>query len=263
MADKNNHGVNHIDILKREFQKQAKDFNAYQNVSSKEKCTNQVLEQLSLTGQEEVLEIAAGTCSFGRRIAPFVKHIVELDAVEEMLLKGKEENEKANITNASYMNGNAEDIPFRDNCFDIVVSRLAFHHFVNPDNVFNEMVRVLKPDGRLVILDMIANQDNLRKMADYYEKLRDPSHIKTFTENEFFQMLKQHSLIVECKNTICIPMELDAWLSLTEASNKVREEITSALQMEISGGTKTGLFPYIENKKIRFSHHWIVMIARK
>lgn len=102
----------HIDIVKKEFTKQARSFNEYLSVPSKEKCTEILLENLGLTGQEMMLEVAAGTCAFGRKLAPFVRSIIELDATEAMLEKGKEENEKAGISNASYVIGVAEKLPF-------------------------------------------------------------------------------------------------------------------------------------------------------
>ena len=53
--------------------------------------------------------------------------------------------------------GNAEALPFPDCSFEIVLSRLAFHHFPNRGKPFAEMVRVLKPGGKLVMIDMVLN----------------------------------------------------------------------------------------------------------
>ncbi len=59
--------------------------------------------------------------------------------------------------------------------FDIVISRLAFHHFANPKRCFSEMARVLKPGGKLVVIDMEAAEEALRATEDEIETMRDPS----------------------------------------------------------------------------------------
>ncbi len=60
-----------------------------------------------------------------------------------------------------------------DNRFDIVISRLAFHHFSNPYRCFSEMARVVKPSGKLVLIDMEAAEHTLRDTEDQIETLRD------------------------------------------------------------------------------------------
>ena len=72
----------------------------------------------------------------------------------------------------------AERLPFLDDGFDIVISRLAFHHFANPKRCFSEMARVLKPGGKLVVIDMEAAEETLRAVEDEIETLRDPSHMR-------------------------------------------------------------------------------------
>lgn len=62
------------------------------------------------------------------------------------------EAERTGINNVSFVQGMVEIMPFADASFDMVMSRLAFHHFQDPEIVFAEMVRVLKSGGKLVIV---------------------------------------------------------------------------------------------------------------
>ena len=48
------------------------------------------------------------------------------------------------IKNISFETGNAEDLPYKAETFDLVITRLSFHHFINPEKPFREMQRVLK-----------------------------------------------------------------------------------------------------------------------
>src|SRR5262249_5990256 len=64
----------------------------------------------------------------------------------------------------------------------IVVSRFAFHHFERPAAVLAEMRRVCRPDGRVVVCDLMASDDP-HKAARFHEIeiLRDPSHVRALT----------------------------------------------------------------------------------
>lgn len=252
-----------VDIIKTEFTKQAPKFNTYMANGSKEQFNKNAVERMHLSGTENVLEVAAGTCAFGRMIAPHVAHITELDVTEAMLAVGKAENEKANIMNADYVIGTAEQIPFSDDVFDVVVSRLAFHHFAKPEIVFAEMCRVLKANGQLVIADMIARMEPYRRSADEYETLRDPSHIRCLTIDELDALAEKFNMKVEHCSVVTIPMKLGAWMDLTDVLPDKRELITSAMQRDMNGGEKTGFEPYLVNGEIMFDHKWVLYMCRK
>lgn len=253
----------HIDIIKKEFTKQAPAFSKYQKTSEKEAFNMRAVGHMHLTGKENVLEIAAGTCAFGRTIAPHVSKITELDATEAMLSVGKAENEKCGITNAEYIIGEAEALPFPDKTFDTVVSRLAFHHFENPELVYREMCRVIKPGGLLVTADMLARPEPFRASADRFEKLRDASHVRCISKEEFLGLARSNGMLTELEEVCIIHMKLNEWMKLTKVPDETKARITSAMKSEISGGEKTGFSPYINNEEICFDHIWLLLINRK
>lgn len=74
-----------IETVRREFTKQAKNLEAYQTIFSKAEFNALAIEQMRLTGKERALEVAAGTCAFGRAIAPHVARITESDATKAIL----------------------------------------------------------------------------------------------------------------------------------------------------------------------------------
>lgn len=75
----------HIDKVKQQFSKQSQTFDSYQNEDAKNTFTENVVKAMQLKVNEKVLEVAAGTCGFGRKVAPFVSSVIELDATEAML----------------------------------------------------------------------------------------------------------------------------------------------------------------------------------
>lgn len=253
----------HIDLIKEEFTRQAATFNEYQRNYSKDAFTVELLGHIGLSEKGRILEVAAGTCAFGRFLAPYATELVELDATEAMLEAGRAAGEQAGITNATYVIGVAEALPFPDASFDAVATRLAFHHFEDPSVVCREMCRVLRPGGKVLILDMLAPEEETRDLADRLQTLRDPSHVRCLSEAEFAQLLADNGAEIEHSETALIPMDLEAWMNQTNTSPAHRAEITAVLETELAGGTKTGLMPAKTDGKIGFQHLWVQIVAKK
>lgn len=168
--------MSHDDAVKQSFKKQAEKFVVYH--MSKAEYTNYLIEKIGANGNEHALEVAAGTCICGRALAPYVKDITCLDLTEEMLAQGKKLAAESSINNISFQIGNAEELPYGNETFDLVITRLSFHHFANTEKPFKEMQRVLKKGGKLIVWDMEATEESLRETDDKIEKMRDPSHTR-------------------------------------------------------------------------------------
>lgn len=212
---------------------------------------------------DKVLEAAAGTCACGRSIATYVQNVTCLDLTAAMLAVGKDAAEKQGLCNMNFVLGDAEQMPFLSNHFDIVISRLAFHHFPHPERCFAEMARVLKTGGKLIVIDMEAAEEALWQKEDEIETMRDPLHIKNLSKEEFMEMFVKHHLIVENTNCTEIPVSLTAWLDLTSTSEKVSADISKRFTDEIAGGQATGFMPYRKNEAIYFNQRWLMVVGRK
>lgn len=162
--------------IQSSFTVQSENFENTNMHFSKKAYLNDIVKNISPNKSDNVLEVAAGTCACGRVIAPLVNSITCVDATPAMLQVGEELSVQEQLQNIRFINGFAEELPFSDNSFNIVITRLSFHHFTETERPFAEMHRVLKPGGRHIIIDMEAADDNLRATEDSIEKLRDPSH---------------------------------------------------------------------------------------
>lgn len=251
------------ETIRKSFTEQAKNFETKSMNFSKQEYLEYTVSCINPRKKDKVLEVAAGTCACGRAIAPFVQDVTCLDLTPAMLAVGKDLAEKQELCNMNYVLGDAEQMPFLDCSFDIVISRLAFHHFLKPDHCFAEMARVLKPGGKLVVIDMEATEESLREIQDKIETLRDPSHIKNLSKGEFEAMFVNNHLIIENTNTTQIPVSLTAWLNLTNASAKVSTDISKCFTDEIEGGQLTGFMPYRKDGEIYFNQRWLMVIGKK
>ncbi len=129
-----------------------------------------------------MLDVACGggivVCAF----APEVRHATGIDMTPAMLDRARQLAAEKGIANASWDQGDVGSLPYADATFDIVVTRFSMHHFLDPAGVLREMVRVCRPGGRVVVVDMYASDDPV-KAAEWNraERLRDPSHVRCLT----------------------------------------------------------------------------------
>ena len=250
-------------LIQREFTKQAYGFESSRMNFSKQAYLDHIVSKIAPTANDAVLEVAAGTCACGRAIAPHAGSVTCLDMTPAMLAVGKTAAEQANLDNMTFVLGDAAELPFLNNSFDIVLSRLAFHHFPEVRQPFAEMVRVLKPDGKLVLIDMEAAEEPLRETEDRIEQLRDPSHVRNLSREEMLALYEQHGLTVQCCEATSIPVDVQSWLELTKTPQQVQEQILKCFAEERNGGQKTGFAPYQDGTTIKFNQRWMLLIGNK
>ena len=101
-----------------------------------------------------VLEIAPGPGYLSVALAKLGAYkITGLDISQSFVQMASEYAKRESVT-AHFIHGSASDIPLEDGLFDLIVCRAAFKNFSEPLKAINEMHRVLKPQGRAVIIDL-------------------------------------------------------------------------------------------------------------
>jgi SAM-dependent methyltransferase len=115
----------------------------------------------------------------------------------------------------------AEDLPFADGSFDCVVSRIAPHHFGQIRSAVEEMARV---SNDVVVIEDTLFSDERHEQA---EKLRDPTHVRNYTEDEWVVFLSDAGLEVEQRQLFEKVHPLEDWLARTgcegEEADRVKE----------------------------------------
>ena len=123
----------------------------------------------------------------------------------------------------------AEDLPFADNAFDFVVSRIAPHHFDDVAAAITEMARV---SNRLVVVE-----DTLyvSEQVEEAERLRDPTHVRSYTEEEWRGFLETAGLEVEQVESFEKRHPLEEWLDRSETPPEDRARVKELLGDRIEG----------------------------
>lgn len=249
--------------IQQAFTQQAAGFESERMNFSKQDYLDYVVQKIAPSKTDAVLEVAAGTCACGRTIAPYAGNVVCLDMTPAMLSVGKSEAGKNHLDNMTFVLGDAAELPFLNGSFDIVLSRLAFHHFPDVKQPFAEMVRVLKPGGKVVLIDMEAAEEPLRETEDGIEKMRDPSHVRNLSENEMLALYRDNGLPVSCCEVTKMPVVLQSWLEHTKTPPEIQMQIQNKILDEMNGGGKTGLAPYVRDMELCFDQRWLLLIGKK
>lgn len=162
-----------------------------------------------LAPNDIVLDVACGPGLLALDFAHHAGWVTGLDLTPGMLEEAKKAAQQANISNVTWTLGDAYSLPFDADSFSVVVSRFAFHHYQNPKAAFAEMVRVTRPDGKVLIADVCMDDSNTATF-DRLERLRDNSHVHALTAKEHAQLWAGHrfSDLKEFVYTVEIPLQV-------------------------------------------------------
>lgn len=122
----------------------------------------------------------------------------------------------------------AEDIPFADGAFDLVATRIAPHHFADVRRAVAEIARVSR--------DLVLIEDGLHVSEDAEEidRLRDPTHVRCYSESEWRSFVEDAGLDVEEVQILERLLDVDTWLALAgldaETEARVRDSIADRVE---------------------------------
>jgi SAM-dependent methyltransferase len=127
----------------------------------------------------------------------------------------------------------AEHLPFADGSFDVVVTRIAPHHFEDISAAVEEMARV---SNRLLVVE-----DNLyvSDEAEEAERLRDPTHVRCYSEDEWRELVTDAGFEVEQVQVFERRREVDDWLARVETPPEDAKRVRELLADRIEDGELT------------------------
>ena len=256
--------MEHNKVIRTEFSKQASSFGEKGLTLSSQDILNWSIRLLPLEKDHRVLDVAAGTGHLSRAIAPHVREVVALDITPEMLDYAREETGRRNLTNILIQEGKAEELPYKSDCFELVVSRLAIHHFEKPIIQLREMVRVCKPDHRIGVIDLIAPESkNLAETYNRLERLRDSSHSIALSKKQIEKLLSTVGVVIEKFEIRDVEVDFQRWVQMTVTKLETVKRLKEELLKEIGGGSKTGMRPFMKNGALKFLQVWAVVLGMK
>ena len=130
-----------------------------------------------------IADLGAGEGTISQLMAQRAKRVIAIDNSEKMIEFGSELARKHGIGNLEYRLGDLEDVPIRAGTVDLAFLSQALHHAVHPERAVAEAWRILKPGGKIAILDL--NRHHVEEAREMYADLW-----LGFTELEVEKLLK-------------------------------------------------------------------------
>ena len=125
----------------------------------------------------------------------------------------------------------AEDLPFADGSFDVVACRIAAHHFADVNAAIREMARVAR--------DRVVIEDNLffDESSEEAERLRDPSHVRCYSEAEWEVMLEAAGVRVDAIERFDRRVPLQPWLDRVRCTGDDAVRVVELRGRRVDGET--------------------------
>jgi ubiquinone/menaquinone biosynthesis C-methylase UbiE len=185
-----------------------------------------MLDAAALRGNERVLDVAPGAGHTALAFAPHVASVTAVDLTEEMLVQGRRLAAERGLTNITFAHGDAEHLPVPDASVDLVTCRYAAHHFPRPAAAAREWARVLAPDGRLLLVDVVSPDDPAADtVLNAAEVLRDPSHVRDHTIPQWLAMLETAGFAVADLGRFPLRLEFASWTERMRTPAPTAEQI--------------------------------------
>jgi SAM-dependent methyltransferase len=165
------------------------------------------------TGAENALDVATGGGHVARRLREVGIDVVTIDPAPGM---------QPDVISR------AEEIPFADGSFDVVACRVAAHHFEDVRAAVREFARV--SHDRVIVVDNLYLDDQ----AEEADRVRDPSHVRNYSEAEWRELFEAAGLRVDEVRRFDKPIEIEPWLERAatpvDDAQRVRELLADRIE---------------------------------
>jgi ubiquinone/menaquinone biosynthesis C-methylase UbiE len=160
------------------------------------------------------VEIACGPGLIARAMAPRVGSVVGLDLTPAMIDRARADADAAGVENVTFEVGDATALNLPDDSLDGAITRFSLHHIPAPVRVLEEMRRVVKPGGHVVVADFVTDDDATgAAWQEQIERLRDPSHWALLTPSRIAALADRVGLEPDFDRVVPFEIDYYEWLN--------------------------------------------------
>jgi ubiquinone/menaquinone biosynthesis C-methylase UbiE len=187
---------------------------------------NVLFSRIGLDPSQVVLDVATGGGHTAAALSPRVRRVVASDLTPEMLVAAGTLVAERALRNVVFVAADAERLPFRPAAFDRVTCRIAPHHFPDVRASLSEFARVVKPGGLIGVIDSVVPEDPaLDAFLNGIEKVRDPSHVRSYRVDEWITLFKDSGLTLMYTSCSWKEHPFAEWVNRTGRPESVRREV--------------------------------------
>jgi len=166
-----------------------------------------VLEALGGASIRDLLDLGTGTGRMLEIVAPRVERAIGIDLSREMLAVARANLEKANLHNCTIRQGDIYQLPFADQTFDAAIFHQVLHYADRPSLAVAEAARMVRPEGRLVIVDFAPHA------LEFLREEHAHRHLG-FADAEISDWCREVGLVPEpVRHLIGQPLTVSIWVA--------------------------------------------------
>jgi ubiquinone/menaquinone biosynthesis C-methylase UbiE len=237
-------------------------------VQSKTHAQGAELDRLIELAQPEkewrILDVATGGGHTALTFSRSVRQSVAYDLTFPMLQAARQFIQSQGASNVIFANGDAENLPFAPETFQLVTCRIAAHHFPDVFKFVQACYRVLARGGLLLVQDQVLPAEKCAAhYVDSFEKLRDPSHNRAYDEYEWHGVFLDADFAVEHSEMIIKRHELLPWAQRLGCTAMTLEQL-QVLLLQAPLPVKEWMLPeYAGTEYATFCNRHIIIAGRK
>jgi excisionase family DNA binding protein len=141
------------------------------------------------------VDLGCGDGYISRAVSERVEKVIAIDISSKMLELLNKKAEESGIRNIETIETEAQEVPLQDSSIDIVFASMFLHHIEEPEDIINEVYRILKPGGTVVLADLIKHRNTEMKnaMHDVWSGF-STSDVKKWFKDTGFTSIKVENL---------------------------------------------------------------------
>lgn len=203
----------HSGTIRDEFAHQADSFARSPTMSLAE-TLGVLIDLVPEDPEARWVETACGPGLIARAMAPRVGSVVGIDLTPTMIDKARADAAEAGVENITFEVGDATALDLPDDSLDGAITRFSLHHIPAPVRVLEEMRRVVKPGGYVVVSDFVTDDDGASAAwQEQIERLRDPSHWALLTPSRIAALGERVGLEPDQERVVPFEIDYEEWLN--------------------------------------------------
>lgn len=248
-------------LIVEQFTKQAVPFSQMPHHND-EDTNRQVIETAGIGSNDTVLDVACGPGLITCAVANVARQVTGIDITPAMIEEARKRQRSVGLTNMDWKVGDVLPLPFPGSSFSAVITRYSFHHFLDPEAVLTEMVRICQPGGRVAVVDVFTSTPEQAEAYNRMEKLRDPSHTRALSLAELTGMFHDTGL-VEMK-TAFYKLDVEVEKLLTASCTKPGDaQVVRKIFEDDLGVDRLGVGASRQDDGIHFAFPIVVVAGQK
>jgi ubiquinone/menaquinone biosynthesis C-methylase UbiE len=245
-----------------QFNQQAERFSNW-SITKNTEYMERYFDFLELTPGDCLLDVACGSGEFAIFCAERIDSVQGIDISENMIALAEKQAGISGAHNARFTCHPVEQIPFDDRTFSAVICKSAFHHFEDGQKVFREMLRCLKPGGKISVQDIVAYDNN--KIDSYFEKLEktiDRSHHKTLSKEAITGLFTDTTIPLLKRVEVEIDLDCRDYIRHAVQSQTDQTRIDQWLESGRNDSVISGFFQSLDDR-LFFKRNVFLILGQK